>query len=52
MVENLGEGAFAKVVIAIDKKKNFYAMKKMDKELLEESKVVENINNEQLILQD
>lgn len=49
---NLGEGAFAKVVIAIDTDDKLYAMKKMNKDFLEENKVLENVINEQKILQE
>ncbi|CAI2387816.1 unnamed protein product [Moneuplotes crassus] len=47
---NLGEGSFAKVVVAIDKENNLYAMKKMNKSFLEETKVDDNVKNEHKIL--
>lgn len=48
----LGEGTFAKVTIARDEDNNIFALKKMDKDYLEEVKVSEFILNEHNILQD
>lgn len=47
---NLGEGSFAKVVVAIDQENNLYAMKKMNKSFLQQTKVDDNVKNEHKIL--
>ena len=48
----LGKGVFAKVTLAKDLNNNLYAMKKMNKDFLEETKVLEYVLNEQKILQE